>query len=210
VVARGASLHHGSRHRASAHPIRPHFEKNRAFIVEHTIDPDLWRNAGFSPSRRGTSSTWTYYGKFPFAELPEEFDRAIEKFGPSSWRATENCLGGPLRCSAGCGAVLLHPARGYALSDVNSFGVGGALRRRRSRSVSRRPQLQRRRHRPRRHPLALRRRVVHQVPESADDPAGAGAVDPDMRAFMFQTLRDVQLAAPALKADRERRGSHRI
>ena len=27
--------------------IRPFFEKNRVTIVEHAIDPDLWRNVGF-------------------------------------------------------------------------------------------------------------------------------------------------------------------
>src|SRR5688500_19826163 len=29
-------------------PLRPFFEANRAFIVERAIDPDLWRNAGFT------------------------------------------------------------------------------------------------------------------------------------------------------------------
>jgi hypothetical protein len=28
--------------------IRPFFEANRVFIVEHCIDPDLWRTAGFT------------------------------------------------------------------------------------------------------------------------------------------------------------------
>lgn len=28
--------------------LRPFFEANRTFLVEHTIDPDLWRNAGFA------------------------------------------------------------------------------------------------------------------------------------------------------------------
>ena len=29
-------------------PLKPFFEANKAFIVERSIDPDLWRNAGFT------------------------------------------------------------------------------------------------------------------------------------------------------------------
>jgi hypothetical protein len=63
-------------------PIRPFFEKNRAYIVEHTIDPDLWRNAGFVEEPPRHFVDMDAYGAHPFPDLPEDYDRAVAKFGP--------------------------------------------------------------------------------------------------------------------------------
>ncbi len=41
-------------------PIRPFFERHRAFVVEHSIDPDLWRLAGFDG---GDDSPFSRFGR---------------------------------------------------------------------------------------------------------------------------------------------------
>lgn len=77
--------------------IRPFFEANRVFVVEHAIDPDLWRTAGFTDEPPRHFVDMDAYGKYPFAELPREFDAALEKYGPDElsrngllpWRASE-------------------------------------------------------------------------------------------------------------------------
>ena len=105
-------------------PIRPFFEKNRTFLVEHTIDPDLWRNAGFEDEPPRHFVDMDAYGKFPFPDLPEDRDRAIEKYGPDfvrrngelPWRTSE--MFGRLRR-----AFEAVPRGGYALSDVRSFSA---------------------------------------------------------------------------------------
>jgi hypothetical protein len=61
--------------------LRPLFERRKTYIVEHTIDPDLWRNVGFDQEPPNHFVDLDYYGKYPFAELPHEYDRAVQKFG---------------------------------------------------------------------------------------------------------------------------------
>ena len=63
--------------------IRPLFEARRAFIVERTIDPDLWRNVGWDdePPNHFLDLDAEQYGAYPFDALPREYDRAVEKFG---------------------------------------------------------------------------------------------------------------------------------
>jgi hypothetical protein len=78
-------------------PIRPFFQKHRAFIVERSIDPDLWRNAGWEEEPPRHFVDMDAYGQPPFAELPREYDRAVEKYGAEfvhrngtlPWRASE-------------------------------------------------------------------------------------------------------------------------
>ncbi len=53
--------------------IRPFFEANRAFIVEHCIDPDLWRSAGFAEEPPRHFLHLDAYGARPFAALPREY-----------------------------------------------------------------------------------------------------------------------------------------
>jgi hypothetical protein len=62
-------------------PIRPFFEANRTFIVEHTLDPDLWRAAGFSEEPPNHFLDFDAYGRYPFKDLPREFDEALKKYG---------------------------------------------------------------------------------------------------------------------------------
>jgi hypothetical protein len=62
--------------------IRPFFEKYRASIVEHAIDPDLWRNVGFdvleSPRHFVDMDA---YGPAPFKQLPRDLDEAVKRYG---------------------------------------------------------------------------------------------------------------------------------
>ena len=74
--------------------LRPMFEANRATVVERSIDPDTWQNAGFdaieSPNHF-LDLDWEGYGKYPFAGLPRDYTAAIAKFGRA--RIEENGTG---------------------------------------------------------------------------------------------------------------------
>ena len=61
--------------------IRTFFEANRQFLVEHTIDPDLWRLAGFTDESPRHFLDMDAYGAYPFKDLPRDYDRALEKHG---------------------------------------------------------------------------------------------------------------------------------
>lgn len=61
--------------------IRPFYEKHRQMIVEHSIDPDLWRNAGFVEEPPRHFVDMDAYGPHPFAALPRDYDEAVKKFG---------------------------------------------------------------------------------------------------------------------------------
>src|SRR5688500_3235480 len=61
--------------------LRPLFERRKAFIIEHSIDPDLWRNVGWSAEAPNHFLDLDHYGAHPFVELPRDFDRAVQKFG---------------------------------------------------------------------------------------------------------------------------------
>jgi hypothetical protein len=67
--------------------IRPFFEKHRVMIVEHSIGPDLWRNAGFEEEPPQHFLDIDAYGKHPFSELPRDYGEAIRKFGPDKIKA---------------------------------------------------------------------------------------------------------------------------
>ena len=77
--------------------IRPFYQKHRAFIVERSVDPDLWRNAGWAEEPPRHFVDLDAYGRPPFGELPREYDRAVEKYGREfverngtlPWRAAE-------------------------------------------------------------------------------------------------------------------------
>jgi hypothetical protein len=63
--------------------IRPLFEANRTLVVEHSIDPDLWRDvfgAAENPHHY-LDFDWNGYGPYPHAGLPRSLDEAIKKFG---------------------------------------------------------------------------------------------------------------------------------
>lgn len=61
--------------------IRPFYQKHRAFIVERSIDPDLWRVAGWAEEPPRHFVDLDAYGKPPFASLPRDYDRAVERYG---------------------------------------------------------------------------------------------------------------------------------
>ena len=61
--------------------IRPYFEKYAASIVEHSIDPDLWRTAGFLDEPPRHFVDMDSYGPYPFKELPHDYDAAVKRYG---------------------------------------------------------------------------------------------------------------------------------
>jgi hypothetical protein len=61
--------------------IRPFFEKFRGAIVEHAIDPDLWRTAGWEEEPPRHFTDLDAYGPHPFKELPRELDEAVARYG---------------------------------------------------------------------------------------------------------------------------------
>ena len=61
--------------------IRAFYEKHRSFIVEHSVDPDLWRNVGFTEEPPRHYLDLDSYGAYPFRELPRDRQAAIQKFG---------------------------------------------------------------------------------------------------------------------------------
>ena len=56
-------------------PLRPFFDANRAFIVERSIDPDLWRTAGFTEEPPNHFVDLDYFGK---GRMVPEFEAAAE------------------------------------------------------------------------------------------------------------------------------------
>jgi hypothetical protein len=63
--------------------IRPLFERHRAEVIQRMVDPDTWRVAGFAQEdpNHFLDIDVPEYGKYPFAELPREYDEAVKKFG---------------------------------------------------------------------------------------------------------------------------------
>lgn len=61
--------------------IRPYFETHRDVVVERSIDPDLWRTAGFEYESPNHYVDMDAYGAFPFKGLPREYDAAVKKYG---------------------------------------------------------------------------------------------------------------------------------
>jgi hypothetical protein len=105
--------------------LRPFFEANRAFIVERSIDPDLWRNAGFSEEPPNHFLDLDAYGRYPFTDLPREYDEALKRHGIEKlkqngflpWR-THEMDGRLIR-----GFEALHKNGPYARSDIRFFSA---------------------------------------------------------------------------------------
>jgi hypothetical protein len=106
--------------------IRPFFQKHRTFIVEHSVDPDLWRNAGFDEEPPRHFLDMDAYGAPPFADLPPEYDRAVQKYGADfvrrngtlPWRVAE--VYGQLRRSFD---LQKRRVPGYALENVKFYSA---------------------------------------------------------------------------------------
>jgi len=71
--------------------LRPLFEARRAFIVERSVDPDLWRTVGWEdePPNHFLDLDAEQYGAYPFDALPREYDKAVEKFGREAVQRVE-------------------------------------------------------------------------------------------------------------------------
>ena len=63
--------------------LKPVFEKRRAFVVERSTDPDLWRNAGWAeePPNHFVDIDHAAFGPYPFDGLPRDYATAVQKFG---------------------------------------------------------------------------------------------------------------------------------
>jgi hypothetical protein len=107
--------------------LKPLFERRRAFIIERSIDPDLWRNIGWDEEPPNHFVDLDYFGEYPFKELPREYDRAIERFGKSviheqgllPWR-TQEFYGRLQRAFEGLNRT---PSPFYALDDIVLFSA---------------------------------------------------------------------------------------
>jgi hypothetical protein len=77
--------------------IRPFFEKYQTTIVEHSVDPDLWRTVGWLDESPRHFVDMDAYGPYPFKDLPHDFDQAVKvrgmefvlRNGTLPWRAEE-------------------------------------------------------------------------------------------------------------------------
>ena len=61
--------------------IRPFFQKYQTTIVEHVIDPDLWRTAGWEQEPPRHFLDMDAYGPYPFPSFPREREEAIKRYG---------------------------------------------------------------------------------------------------------------------------------
>ena len=106
--------------------IRPFFEKHRSFIVEHSVDPDLWRNVGFIDEPPRHYLDLDSYGAYPFRELPRDRQAALQKFGQEKieqegqlpWRVDE--IYGRLVQAFQQQKMGTHP---YSLDDIDRKSV---------------------------------------------------------------------------------------
>ncbi|HET6962838.1 MAG TPA: hypothetical protein VFJ27_10090, partial [Terriglobia bacterium] len=106
--------------------LRPFYEKHRSFIVEHSVDPDLWRNVGFTEEPPRHYLDLDSYGLYPFRELPRDRQAAIQKFGRDKieqegqlpWRVDE--VYGKLAQAFQQQKVGSHP---YSLDDIKFFSA---------------------------------------------------------------------------------------
>jgi Zinc dependent phospholipase C len=103
--------------------IRPFFQKYRVQFVEHAIDPDLWRNAGFEEEPPRHFLDLDAYGPYPFDALPHDYEAAVSKFGTAM--VTKNGLlpwrtGEIYRKLVGAFADQKN-GRAYALDNIKFF-----------------------------------------------------------------------------------------
>lgn len=104
--------------------LRPLFEARRAYVVERSIDPDLWRNAGWTDEdpNHFVDLDNGAFGPPPFPGLPRDYADAVQKFGKPfidqqgrlPWRVQE-FYGKLQREFESLGR---QPAPGYALDNI--------------------------------------------------------------------------------------------
>lgn len=67
--------------------LKPFFDRYRDEIVTRSVDPDLWRNAGWEDDpNHFVDFGVKEFGDYPFTALPREYGAAIEKFGMATLR----------------------------------------------------------------------------------------------------------------------------
>lgn len=109
--------------------LRAFFEARRAFIIERSVDPDLWRSAGWDaePPNHFLDLDYRGFGEYPFEALPREYDRAVQVFGRDvihaqgmlPWRAQE-FFGKLQRAFESLGRTRIPR---YALDDIAFFSA---------------------------------------------------------------------------------------
>ena len=67
-------------------PIRPYFQKHRAFITEHSVDPDLMRTYGVETEDPNHFLDMDAVAPDPFTGIPREEAEYIRKLGPEKAR----------------------------------------------------------------------------------------------------------------------------
>src|SRR6478752_7508306 len=64
--------------------IKPFFVEHREEIINRSIDPDLWRDAGWDEDHNHFVNFGApEMGPFPFVAFPRDQSAALEKFGPA-------------------------------------------------------------------------------------------------------------------------------
>ena len=109
--------------------LRPLFEQRRAFIVERSIDPDLWRNVGWEeePPNHFLDLDHEKFGPYPFDALPRDYSLAVQKFGKAfvdeqgtlPWRTSE-FYG---RLQREFESLKRQPEPGYALDNIALYSA---------------------------------------------------------------------------------------
>ena len=77
--------------------IRPFYERNRTFLIEYAVVPDLLRNLDVADEPPRHFLDMDAYGEYPFAALPRDYDEAVRTFGRKTvdengllpWRAAD-------------------------------------------------------------------------------------------------------------------------
>ncbi len=106
--------------------VRPFYQKYQTMVVEHAIDPDLWRSAGFADEPPRHFVDLDAYGQPPFAALPHDYNEAVKTYGVEvvtkngtlPWRAAE--IAGKLVKAF---SDMNRPDPGYAYDDVKFYSA---------------------------------------------------------------------------------------
>lgn len=109
--------------------LKPLFEKRRAFVIERSVDPDMWRTVGFDqePPNHFLDIDYQAFGPYPFAALPRDYDAAVQKFGKDvvhtqgllPWRTAE--FYGHLQREFA--SLMRQPAPPYAVDNIVLFAA---------------------------------------------------------------------------------------
>lgn len=107
--------------------LQPLFQHRKTYIIERSIDPDLWRTVGWETEDPHHFLDMDYFGKYPFAELPRAYDEAVQKYGKNviheqgllPWRTQE--IYGHVR--RGFEGLTRQPPSTYAQDDIVLFSA---------------------------------------------------------------------------------------